>query len=120
MKKTHKEERKKTLLKEQEELRALLGRFASKDPTVKDDFHSRFPDFGTDDEDNAEEVARYQDDLSIEQNLEHALRDVDAALDAIENGSYGTCRVCGKPIEEARLAAIPSTTLCIEHKATAA
>jgi DnaK suppressor protein len=38
---------------------------------------------------------------------------VDAALDRIERGDYGTCQRCGQPIGEARLAARPTATTCI-------
>ena len=34
----------------------------------------------------------------------------------IENGTFGRCERCGKPIEEERLNAIPHATLCIEDK----
>lgn len=42
------------------------------------------------------------------------LADVDAALDRIGAGTYGTCRRCGKPITIARLDARPATELCID------
>ena len=38
---------------------------------------------------------------------------VDAALDRVEDGSYGVCARCGKPIGFARLDARPEATLCI-------
>lgn len=110
------EELKKELKAKREELLALLGRFAEKDAHVRDDFHSRFPDYGSDDEANASEVADYQDDLSIETDLNKALQDIDAALDRIEKKTFGTCSVCGKPIETERLRLMPATTLCVEHK----
>ena len=106
------------LLEQQKELRGLLGRFAAKDPHVKDEFQSRFPDYGASQEDNATEVADYEDELSIEQDLERALRDVDAALDRVAHETYGQCSVCGKAIEVERLRLLPATTLCIEHKST--
>ncbi len=39
---------------------------------------------------------------------------VNAALDRIEGGSYGTCLSCGGEISIKRLEAVPSATLCIE------
>jgi len=39
---------------------------------------------------------------------------VEAALRRIEQGSYGLCARCGKPISSARLEAQPATTLCID------
>ncbi len=50
------------------------------------------------------------EDIEIE-----ILREIDKALDRMKEGSYGYCEVCGKPIEEERLKAVPWTTLCIEH-----
>ena len=40
------------------------------------------------------------------------LRRIDAALDRIENGTYGECQVCGKDILAARLALLPDTPFC--------
>jgi len=52
-------------------------------------------------------------ELSSRQFL--ALQDVQAALGRLEDGTYGQCVVCGRPIEPARLRAIPETPYCIEH-----
>ena len=35
----------------------------------------------------------------------------------VDNGSYGNCEACGKPISEARLEAIPTARYCIEDQA---
>ncbi|MBT2247754.1 TraR/DksA C4-type zinc finger protein [Arthrobacter sp. BHU FT2] len=45
------------------------------------------------------------------------LGDVEAALDRIAAGTYGTCAVCGEPIAEGRLEARPWTPYCITHAA---
>lgn len=45
------------------------------------------------------------------------LRGIDAALDRIAQGRYGTCTRCGKPIAEARLEAVPHAALCQECQA---
>ena len=39
------------------------------------------------------------------------------AMKRIEEGSYGICEDCGKPISEKRLQVAPAATLCIECKA---
>jgi DnaK suppressor protein len=39
-------------------------------------------------------------------------RQVQAALDRIKDGTYGTCIDCGRPIEPARLEAVPWTPYC--------
>lgn len=42
---------------------------------------------------------------------------VDAALAAIADGTYGTCRVCAATIPDERLDALPDTRLCVHCKA---
>lgn len=42
------------------------------------------------------------------------LRQINAALERVEDGTYGDCVNCGKPISEKRLAAVPHTPLCID------
>ena len=55
-------------------------------------------------------------DYTLEENSEHVLKAINAALERIGNGTYGTCVSCGKPISEERLAAIPWATHCIDCK----
>jgi len=44
------------------------------------------------------------------------LEQVRAALQRIENGNYGKCRVDGGPIEEKRLKQIPWAVYCLKHQ----
>ena len=37
---------------------------------------------------------------------------IDAALDRIEAGTYGTCQKCGETISDARLELLPATPFC--------
>jgi RNA polymerase-binding protein DksA len=55
-------------------------------------------------------------EYGLEENAEHLLQEVDAALRRIDEGTYGTCRVCGEQIAPERLEAVPHTDLCIEDK----
>lgn len=43
--------------------------------------------------------------------------EIDAALQRIDTGTYGRCEVCGGPIGEARLEALPTATQCVACKA---
>ena len=45
--------------------------------------------------------------------LRDTLNDIDAALAKFDNGTYGRCEVCGGPIAEARLEAMPAARTCI-------
>jgi DnaK suppressor protein len=55
-------------------------------------------------------------DYSLEENSGHVLAAIDEALKRIEEGTFGTCARCGKPIAEARLEAMPYATKCIDCK----
>ncbi len=55
-------------------------------------------------------------DYTLEENVERALAAIDAALQRIEDGTYGTCETCGEPIGVERLEALPWTTQCIDCK----
>lgn len=55
-------------------------------------------------------------DTTLEENSEHVLQMIDEALRRIEEGTFGTCARCGRPIAEARLEAMPYATKCIECK----
>ncbi len=63
--------------------------------------------------DTATETYDRELDYTLEENSEHVLADIDAALKRIETGTYGTCTSCGKDIGEERLEARPWATLCI-------
>jgi RNA polymerase-binding protein DksA len=69
--------------------------------------------------DSATETFMRELDGGLEENADHLLDEVDAALVRIEEGTFGTCVVCGKPIAEERLEAIPYATLCIDDKRAA-
>jgi len=77
-------------------------------------------------ENNADEVKDLADQASDSYDRELAfgvseaersrLAQVEKALDAIEEGGYGLCGSCGKPISSARLKALPFARLCIDCK----
>lgn len=73
-------------------------------------------DVGLDDESADAGTATFEreKDLSIENNVRDLLAKIDRALTRMDNGSYGTCERCGKPIEKARIKALPYVDLCIK------
>ena len=66
---------------------------------------------------NQEEVAvinnMRQIDMAGGDLFEDRLYEIDQALKRIEDGTYGTCDRCGRPINPERLAAKPWATFCI-------
>ncbi|HEX6594147.1 MAG TPA: TraR/DksA C4-type zinc finger protein [Bacillota bacterium] len=54
-------------------------------------------------------------DIALHEHVEKELEDINKALHAIEEGTYGICIVCGADIPYERLVAIPTTSQCREH-----
>jgi RNA polymerase-binding protein DksA len=50
---------------------------------------------------------------SLDDQAEQELAQVNAALARVENGTYGSCSVCGEPIGEQRLEAVPYAASCV-------
>jgi DnaK suppressor protein len=77
----------------------------------------------------AEEIPDPNDRGTVESERNWALRlgdrdrrlaaKIEAALERLERGTFGTCESCGQPIAAARLKARPVTTLCIDCKTEA-
>ncbi|MGH9263721.1 MAG: TraR/DksA C4-type zinc finger protein [Acidimicrobiales bacterium] len=65
------------------------------------------------------ETFEREKDLSILEQVEAELADVEHALRRLDDGTYGNCEVCGRPIPDERLEAMPATRLCVEHQAEA-
>jgi RNA polymerase-binding transcription factor DksA len=55
-------------------------------------------------------------DLALSAQARQQVDEIDAALERIDNGTYGLCRVSGKPIPKERLQAIPWATERVEYK----
>ena len=55
-------------------------------------------------------------DLSLVINLRDLLERIEKAVTKIDEGTYGLCDRCGKPIEKARLKALPYANLCLKDK----
>ncbi len=66
--------------------------------------------------DSATETYLRELDEGLEENADHLLDAIEAALQRIEDGTYGLCGACGGPIGEERLEAVPYATLCIDDK----
>lgn len=73
----------------------------------------KYPDYGTDEEDNLQELTDFESNLSLEDQLELILKKINRALEAIENGTYGQCQKCKNAIERGRLEIMPYAELCV-------
>ena len=66
--------------------------------------------------DNATDTYMRELDEGLEENAERLLTEIEEALGRIADGTYGSCAVCGRPIDAERLDAVPYATLCIDDK----
>ena len=68
-------------------------------------------------EEEATETFELEKRLALEKNLVDQIARVEHALHKFEEGTYGFCDSCGKPIDPARLEALPQAGLCLDCKA---
>ncbi|MCH7231899.1 TraR/DksA family transcriptional regulator [Glycomyces sp. L485] len=110
---------------EQAELRAALKerldelvdeqqRFVESIATAQRD---RLSDTAGDDQiDSGSKTVEHEHEVTVANAISERIRQVSHALDRLDDGDYGICEKCGKPIPAARLAAFPSATLCVSCK----
>ena len=60
------------------------------------------------------EQSYYEIDFTLEENSGNVLREIEAALKRLDDGTYGICTACGKPIEPERLEYLPWATQCAD------
>ncbi|MFN2504479.1 MAG: TraR/DksA C4-type zinc finger protein [Acidimicrobiales bacterium] len=65
------------------------------------------------------ETFEREKDLSILEGVEAELADIERALERLNDGTYGVCEACGRPIDEDRLEAVPAARLCLDDQAAA-
>jgi RNA polymerase-binding transcription factor DksA len=58
----------------------------------------------------------HQRDLTVLEDIDAELNDIEHALRRLEDGSYGVCERCHQPIGEDRLEAVPAARLCVRHR----
>jgi len=68
-------------------------------------------------EEEATESYELERRLTLEKSIREQLASVEHALQKFEDGTYGLCDSCGKPIPPERLEALPQATLCLDCKA---
>ncbi len=91
---------------------SLLGDMTQmEDDSLKD--HSKTTSIPTDMEELGSDNADQELTLSLLGSEEDALDQIEAAIERIENGSYGECETCGVKIPKSRLEAIPYAAKCV-------
>lgn len=91
---------------EREQLRTQLVELGAGEQALS--FDENFADSG-------QVAAEKGENRVLANQLREQLDEVERALDKLDTGNYGTCEVCGNPIGDARLEAMPATRFCIDH-----
>lgn len=107
---------KKELLDRKSQILENLEDISKEDSHEADKRGVKFPEYGDKPDENAQEISDFTTDSATEKVLEKTLSDIDGALKRIEDGTYGICKFCGKPIGEKRLQARPVASTCIACK----
>src|SRR5699024_8544511 len=61
------------------------------------------------------EMYEREKDIALNEHAERELEEINEALHAIDEGTYGICRVCSMDISYERLKAVPTADTCREH-----
>ncbi len=108
---------KKRLEEEKARLEAELAGVGRKSAAVPDDWEAApaEPMLEADPIDQAGVMESRGTEAAILEALEAQYDRILSALERLEDGTYGTCEVCGAAITDARLEANPSATTCAAH-----
>jgi DnaK suppressor protein len=69
--------------------------------------------------DSGTETFEMEKNVSLGEQVDDELQEIEAAFQRLERGTYGTCQACGRPIGDERLEAMPATRYCVEDQAKA-
>jgi RNA polymerase-binding transcription factor DksA len=109
----------KSLLEEEKiRLESSLADVGKKNPSNPEDWQGKAENIDeerADPTDTADNIEEYESNTAIVAELETRLEYIEDALERIENGSYGMCRICGGEIEDDRLTANPAAETCKAH-----
>lgn len=72
--------------------------------------------FHGDSADRSVSLESIENNLELEEVERQQLQDIEKALYNIDNGTYGSCEMCGKQIAFARLEALPAAIYCTDCK----
>ncbi|MBI2628280.1 MAG: TraR/DksA C4-type zinc finger protein [Candidatus Niyogibacteria bacterium] len=105
----------------EEELARLereLETVGRRNPENPDDWEPTEKDLNlqtSDQNEMADKFEEFDTRVGIETALEEQLNNVKKALKRIEEGNFGKCEICQKPIDEKRLKANPAASACLKH-----
>jgi RNA polymerase-binding transcription factor DksA len=116
----HPDQARDRLQQEQTRVEGLISQFRSELGTSESEGSSELADYDQHPADTASDTFEREKDLSILEQLEAELAELQAALERVDAGTYGTDEVTGEPIDPARLDALPTARTNIDSDAEGA
>jgi RNA polymerase-binding transcription factor DksA len=106
---------------ERERLAAMRSQYESEHLTTESesDSVSELSGHAQHQADLGTETFNRERDLTILEHIEAELSDVEHALHRLDDGTYGSCEACGRPISADRLEAMPAARFCLDDQALA-
>jgi RNA polymerase-binding transcription factor DksA len=65
------------------------------------------------------ETFEQEKNVSLLEQVDSELLEIEAAFERVDRGTYGNCQACGRPIAAERLEALPATRFCVDDQAKA-
>jgi YteA family regulatory protein len=117
MNKEEMEHFKSKLLKERSNINRLLKQMRDNDTIDRNiEVASELSLYDNHPSDSAAELDTMVRGMAYKKNEIVIIEKIDGALKNIEDGSYGTCKSCGREINQERLEFIPYAELCVDCK----
>jgi DnaK suppressor protein len=104
------------LEREKERLRALIGNMAEDNNEGERNGADELATVDQHPADAGSETFEREKDMAILNNLEEQIAEIEKALARVDEGTYGTCEACGKPIGDERLEVVPTARYCVEDQ----
>ncbi|MDN4493761.1 TraR/DksA C4-type zinc finger protein [Ureibacillus aquaedulcis] len=108
MKQSEMRQLKDTLLEELQDLKEGLETHDDIDRTELSNYDNHPGDIASD-------LTIQLTEYAMDDFKQESIDKIEAALEAMENGTYGECKVCHQEIPFDRLEAVPTTLTCVEH-----
>ena len=102
------------LLRRRDEVQAEIDRLGQELQWFGSDDQSDMAGVGNHLADEGSNVFEQERISTVVADFEDVLAQVNAALDRMDDGTYGVCQRCGKPINQERLEAFPHVAFCID------
>lgn len=96
------------------QLLSLREEYTQRIDAIQEDTHHKNEPV---EKDFAEQATQSENDdvlAALDDEAQHMVMHIDAALSRIDEGTYGICTSCSEPISEQRLQAVPYAKLCID------